>query len=89
VNFFNAHYSISLRSKEKELIRMFEIVLVRVKWIAPDIYTFIPMSGCVGMGPSALLCPGTRDAIETALLLLLLSKKQSVEIGVYTCKMLR
>jgi hypothetical protein len=28
---FNAHYPISLRSKEKELIRMFEIVLGRGK----------------------------------------------------------
>ena len=39
-------------------------------------YSFIPMSGCVGMGPSALLFPGARDAVKTALLLLLLSKKQ-------------
>jgi hypothetical protein len=46
-------------------------------------YSFIPMSGCVGMGPSALLFPGARYAVETALLLLLLSKKQSVE-RVYT-----
>ena len=29
---FNAHYPISLHSKEKELIRMFEIVLGRGKW---------------------------------------------------------
>ena len=29
---FNAHYLISLRSKEKELIRMFEIELGRGKW---------------------------------------------------------
>jgi hypothetical protein len=29
---FNAHYPISVRSKEKELIRMFEIVLGRGKW---------------------------------------------------------
>ena len=29
---FNAHYPISLCSKEKELIRMFEIVLGRGKW---------------------------------------------------------
>ena len=29
---FNAHYPIPLRSKEKELIRMFEIVLGRGKW---------------------------------------------------------
>ena len=29
---FNAHYPISLRSKEKELIRVFEIVLGRWKW---------------------------------------------------------
>ena len=40
------------------------------------IYSFIPMSGCVGMGPSALLFPGARDAAKTALLLLLLSKSQ-------------
>ena len=32
------------------------------------IYSFIPMSGCVGMGPSALLFPGARDAVKTALL---------------------
>ena len=29
---FNAHYPISLRLKEKEPIRMFEIVLGRGKW---------------------------------------------------------
>ena len=40
------------------------------------VYSFIPMSGCVDMGPSALLFPGIRDADKTALLLLLLSKKQ-------------
>jgi len=40
------------------------------------IYSFIPMSGCVGMGLSALLCTGSRDVVATALLLLLLSKKQ-------------
>ena len=39
------------------------------------IYSFIHMSGCIGLGPSALLCPGARDAAKTALLLLLLSKK--------------
>jgi hypothetical protein len=39
-------------------------------------YSFIPISGYVGMGPSALLFPGARDAVKTALLLLLLSKKQ-------------
>ena len=32
------------------------------------------MSGCVDMGLSALLFPGARDAVKTALLLLLLSK---------------
>jgi hypothetical protein len=40
------------------------------------IYSFIPMNGCVGMGANALLFPGARDGIKTALLLLLLSKKQ-------------
>ena len=39
------------------------------------IYSFIPMSGCVCVGPGALLFPGARDAVKTALLLLLLSKK--------------
>ena len=34
------------------------------------------MSGCVGMGPSALLFPGAHDAVTAALLLLLFSKKQ-------------
>ena len=34
------------------------------------------MSGCVGMGPSVLLFPGARDAVMTALLILILSKKQ-------------
>jgi hypothetical protein len=29
---FNAHYPMSLRSKEKELIRMFEIVIRKRKW---------------------------------------------------------
>jgi hypothetical protein len=40
------------------------------------IYSFIPMSGCVGMGPSGLLFRGACDAVKAALLLLLLSKKQ-------------
>ena len=40
------------------------------------IYSFIPMSGCVGMGPSAQLFSEARDAVKTALLLLFLSKKQ-------------
>jgi hypothetical protein len=31
------------------------------------IYSFICMSGCVGMGRSALLFPGARDAVKTAL----------------------
>jgi hypothetical protein len=39
------------------------------------IYSFIALSGCVDMGPSVLLFPGARDAVKTALLLLLLSKK--------------
>jgi hypothetical protein len=32
------------------------------------IYSFIPMSGCVGMGPSALLFPRARDADAVVLL---------------------
>jgi hypothetical protein len=39
------------------------------------IYSFIPMSGCEGMGPSALLCTGSRDAVTTALLLFYYGKK--------------
>jgi len=34
-----------------------------------DIYSFIHMSGCVGMGPSALLCPGAYDAVTRALVI--------------------
>jgi hypothetical protein len=37
------------------------------------IYSFIPMSGCVGIGPSALLFLGASDAVMMALLLLLVS----------------
>ena len=32
-----------------------------------DIYSFIPASGCVGMGPNALLYLGVYDAVKTAL----------------------
>ena len=31
-----------------------------------DIYRFTPVSGCVGMGLSSLLCPGAYDAAKTA-----------------------
>jgi len=31
------------------------------------IYIFIPVSGCVGRGPSALLFPGAYDTVKTAL----------------------
>ena len=31
------------------------------------IYICIPVSGCVGRGPSALLCPGAYNAVKTAL----------------------
>jgi hypothetical protein len=30
-----------------------------------DIYSFIPVSGCVGIGPSALLYPGAYNAVKT------------------------
>ena len=33
-----------------------------------DIYSFIPESGCLGIGPSALLCPGGYDAVRTVLM---------------------
>ena len=45
------------------------------------------MSGCVGIDPSALFFPGARDAVKTALLLLLLFIQKSVE-RVYASKML-
>jgi hypothetical protein len=32
-----------------------------------DNYNFIPVSGCVGRGPSALLCPWAYCAVKTAL----------------------
>jgi hypothetical protein len=32
-----------------------------------DMYSFIPVSGGVGMGTSALLCPGAYNVIKTAL----------------------
>jgi hypothetical protein len=32
-----------------------------------DIYRFTPVSGCVAMGLSSLLCPGAYDAVKTAL----------------------
>ena len=31
-------------------------------------FIFIPVSGCVGRGPSALLCPGPYYAVKTALI---------------------
>jgi hypothetical protein len=34
-----------------------------------DIYIFIPVSGCVGRGPSALLCPGAYNAVKSALIM--------------------
>jgi len=34
-----------------------------------SIYIFIAVSGCVGMGPNALLCPGAYNAAKTALTL--------------------
>jgi hypothetical protein len=39
------------------------------------------MSGCVGICRCALLFPWARDAAKTALLLLLLSKKQNIDCG--------
>jgi hypothetical protein len=32
-----------------------------------DIYSFIPVSSCVGVGPSALLCTEAYYAVKTAL----------------------
>ena len=30
-----------------------------------DIYSFISVGGCVGMGPSAMFCPGVYTAVKT------------------------
>ena len=38
-----------------------------------DIYSFIPVSGCVGMCTGALLCLRDYDAVKTALLLCYIS----------------
>ena len=32
-----------------------------------DIYSFISVCGCVGRGPSALLCPGAYNAVKMTL----------------------
>ena len=32
-----------------------------------NIYSFIPVSGCVDMGPSAMLCQGAYNAVKIAL----------------------
>ena len=32
-----------------------------------NIYSFISVSGCVGMAPSALFCTGSNNAVKTAL----------------------
>ena len=36
-----------------------------------DICSFIPVSGCVDMGPSALLFPGGYNVVKTAFLFVL------------------
>ena len=33
-----------------------------------DFYSFIPVSGCVGMDHSALPCPGAFNVVKTALM---------------------
>ena len=42
---------------------------INICLILSNRYMFIPVSGCVGKGPSALLCPGAYNAVKTALLL--------------------
>ena len=32
-----------------------------------EIYSFIPVSGCVGLGTSALCCPGAYSTVKTVL----------------------
>jgi hypothetical protein len=41
--------------------------LFELSYILVTTYIFIPVSGCVGRGPSALLCLGAYDAVKTAL----------------------
>ena len=33
-----------------------------------DICSFIPVIGCIGMDPSALICPGAYNAVKMALI---------------------
>jgi hypothetical protein len=42
-----------------------------------DIYSFIPVSGCLGRGPIALLFPGAYYAIKTALVISTLPCKKN------------
>ena len=41
--------------------------VINICLILLTIYIFIHASGCVGRGPSALLFPGTYDAVKTAM----------------------
>jgi hypothetical protein len=40
---------------------------INICLILSTFYSFIPVSGYVGMGRSALLCPGANIAVKTAL----------------------
>jgi hypothetical protein len=37
---------------------------INICFIFIDIYSFIPVSGCVGMGPNALLCLGAYNIVK-------------------------
>ena len=47
-------------------------VLINTCLILSTIYILIPLSGCVDLGTSALLCPGEYDVVKTALGIVLL-----------------
>jgi len=40
---------------------------IDINLVVSTIYIFIPVSGCVGRDPSALLCPGAYHAVKTTL----------------------
>ena len=48
-----------------------------------DIYSFIPVSGCLGRGPTALLFPGAYYAIKTALVISTLPCKIAEQVVNY------
>ena len=55
-------------------------------YILSTIHIFIPVSGCVGKGPSALLCFGAYNAVKTALGYMLTWLLSYFKNTLYKCK---